>query len=266
MHHTIWRPISTVALAFTLLACSDPGNTLDTVAPTVSATAPPSTVASTTTAAPTTTLAATTTLTPTTAVSTANTLALTDGPWTVVASIPEVTEPGLYYELSLPGLYAYFPEKINDDDPVFWTMNEADRPIIEAYLNAQLTINQAMLTRPMDFNLAGWDLYFEDGGAGYQKRVLQPISDRGEALDIALGYTLRPWVIGDERTETSAQIVDCIYDGSVMRTSDGSLGIESSPGWVEYGVLASMKLVNGAWTVVGIGTWEDACSAFGPQR
>ena len=117
MHHTIWRPISTVALAFTLLACSDPGQTLETVAPTTSTATPPSSAATTTTGAPSTTVEATTTLTPTTAVSTANTLALTEGPWTVVSSIPEVTEPGLYYELSLPGLYAYLtnnPSTVNN--------------------------------------------------------------------------------------------------------------------------------------------------------
>ena len=255
--------MSTVALAFTLLACSDPGNTLDTVAPTVSTTAPPSTVASTTTAATTTTLAATTTLTPTTAVSTANTLALTDGPWTVVASIPEVTEPGLYYELSLPGLYAYFPEKINDDDPVFWTMNEADRPIIEAYLNAQLTIHQAMLTRPMDFNLAGWDLYFEDGGASMQN-VLRPRSDDGLALNMDLGYVMRPWVIGDERTANSAVVVDCIHNGALLEREDGSLSESSTPGWFIDDYAASMILVDGQWKLRTLSSWEDACTVFGP--
>lgn len=255
--------MSTVALAFTLLACSDPGNTLDTVAPTVSTTAPPSTVASTTTAAPTTTLAATTTLTPTTAVSTANTLALTDGPWTVVASIPEVTEPGLYYELSLPGLYAYFPEKINDDDPVFWTMNEADRPIIEAYLNAQLTINQAMLTRPMDFNLAGWDLYFEDGGVELQE-VLKPRSEDGLALNLDLGIVMRPWVIEDGRTETSAIVVDCVNNGSLLQRPDGSLGPSSSPGWITNAYAATMSLVDGQWMMKVLNYWDEACTLFGP--
>ena len=254
--------MSTVALAFTLLACSDPGNTLDTVAPTVSTTAPPSTVASTTTAATTTTLAATTTLTPTTAVSTANTLALTDGPWTVVASIPEVTEPGLYYELSLPGLYAYFPEKINDDDPVFWTMNEADRPIIEAYLNAQLTINQAMLTRPMDFNLAGWDLYFEDGSQTQQS--LRAWSDAGQALDMDQGIVLRPWVIEDARTDTAATVIDCLADGSVMRTPAGDLAPGSTPGRGFHGYSVSMELLDGRWQVTELGLWEDACKLFGP--
>ena len=244
MHHTIWRPISTVALAFTLLACSDPGQTLETVAPTTSTATPPSSAATTTTAAASTTVEATTTLTPTTAVSTANTLALTDGPWTVVSSIPEVAEPGLYYELSLPGLFAYFPEKINDDDPVFWTMNEADRPIIEAYLNAQLTINQAMLTRPMDFNLAGWDLYFEDGGANTQQ-LIQPRSDAGQVLDIGPGYVMRPWIIEDGRSPTVATVVDCQTIGSVMRSADGSLAPGSSEGWGRHGLSISMVVLDG---------------------
>lgn len=263
MHHTIWRPISTVALAFTLLACSDPGQTLETVAPTTSTATPPSSAATTTTGAPSTTVEATTTLTPTTAVSTANTLALTEGPWTVVSSIPEVTEPGLYYELSLPGLYAYFPEKINDGDPVFWTMNEADRPIIEAYLNAQLTINQSMLTRPMDFNLAGWDLYFEDGGASLQED-LRAWNESGQQLSMDLGIVMRPWVIEDGRSDTEVNVVDCINDGSTMRAIDGSLGPGSFNGWGRHGYWVNMVKVDGKWMVRNVGVWSDGCDLYGP--
>jgi len=181
----------------------------------------------------------------------------------VVDSIPEVTEPGLYYELSLPGLYAYFPEKVNDDDPVFWNMNEADRPIIEAYLNAQLTINQAMLTRPMDFNLAGWNLYFEDGGAAMQQ-VLQPRSAAGLALDVDLGIVMRPWILEDGRSATTALVVDCVNNGSVLAQSDGTLAGTSSRGWGPNSYIASMVLVDGAWKLERLEDWEDACAAFGP--
>jgi hypothetical protein len=247
-----------------MAACSDGGRTLDTIAPTTSATAGTTTTATTLPDTVPTTEPAETTVA-TTEATTATTLALTDGPWTVIGSIPEVTEPGLYYELSLPGLYAYFPTKISADDQVFWTMNDTDRPVIEAYLNAQLTINQAMLTRPMDFTLPGWQQYFADAGASYQANVLKPLSDAGQAVDMALGYVLRPWVIDDGRTATTAQVVDCIHDGSLLRFSDGSLGSDSVEGWVEWGVVTSMTLTDAGWQVTAISSWEDACSAFGPR-
>jgi hypothetical protein len=251
-------------LAFTGAACSDDSSqALDTVAPTTtgvvdSTTTTTTVVASTTSVADSTT---TSTAAPTTTVPGRTTLG--DGPWHTVASIPTVTEPGLYYELSLPGLYAYFPDKLAPNDQVFWTLNEADRPIIEAYLNAQLTINQAMLTRPMDFNLEGWDLYFEDSGAG-MRSVLQPRSDDDLVLDMDLGIVLRPWIIDDARTDTTATVIDCEHNGALLKRSDGSLGPTSSPGWVINDYATSMVLVDGTWKVRFHGSWEEACTVYGP--
>jgi len=217
--------------------------------------------------AATTTATATTTTAPTVPVAvTTTTLALTDGPWRVVTSIPEVVEPGLYYELDLPGLYAYFPTKVAVDDQVFWTMNELDRPIIEAYLQAQLTINRAMVTRPMNFDDPGWELYFEDGGTSYQRNVLSALNDGGATLDMSRGYVLRPWIIDDDRTAVGAIVVDCISDGSVLRRADGTLAPGSVEGWARYGVAASMSRADGVWRAVTISRWEDACDSFGPSQ
>lgn len=264
MLHTHRRPLTVVCLALTLVACSDPGSTLETVPPTTSSGAAGTTTTATTVAdtTPGGTDAAVTTAATTEPV-TATTLALTEGPWTVVTSIPEVTEPGLYYELSLPGLYAYFPTKISEDDQVFWTMNDADRPVIEAYLHAQLTINQSMLTRPMDFTLAGWDQYFADGGASLIE-IMQPRSDDDLALNVDLGIVLRPWVIDDGRTETTATVVDCVQNGSVLQRSDGSFGPSSSPGWGVNAYAAEMVLTDGQWQVKNLSYWDDACALFGP--
>lgn len=255
-------------LAFTGAACSDDSqHALDTVAPTTTRVTVPT--ASTAVPATTTSLAATTTTTVVAATTTVpgpvtpTTLALTDGPWHTVTSIPEVVEPGLYYELSLPELYAYFPAKVAPDDRVFWTLSEADRPIIEAYLNAQLTIHEAMLTRPMDFNLDGWDRYFEDGGTSMQG-VLRPRSEDGLALNMDLGYVMRPWVIENERTTTTAIVVDCVNNGALLQHVDGSLAPSSSPGWFTDAYAASMVLVEGRWTLRALTGWEDACTVFGP--
>lgn len=196
---------------------------------------------------------------------TSTTLALTpEGPWHVVSSIPEVVEPGLYYELSLPGLFAYFPTKVSPDDQVFWTMNEVDRPIIEAYLHAQLTINRTMLSRPMTFDDPGWAMYFEDGGVRVRE-VLQPRSDDGLALNMDLGIVMRPWVIEDGRTDREALVIDCVNNGSLLQRIDGSLAATSAPGWRTNDYAASMVKVDGRWKMRLLLGWEDACGVFGPS-
>lgn len=267
----MWWRVAVVGLV--MVACSDPDSGLE---PVRSASAPPNgSVASTTTTATSSTtsttvaVAATTTTVTATAPTvpvavTTTTMALTDGPWRVVTSIPEVVEPGLYYELDLPGLYAYFPTKVAVDDQVFWTMNELDRPIIEAYLQAQLTIKRTMLTRPMTFDDPGWSLYFEDGGAG-MRQVLQPRSDDGLALNMDLGIVMRPWVIDDQRTDTEALVVDCVNNGSLLERVDGSLSATSAPGWMTNAYAASMVNVDGQWKMRVLSSWESACGVFGPS-
>lgn len=234
----------------------------------VAATTAVATTTTATTATPSTTVAAaattTATATPEPTAATTTTLALTDGPWRVVTSIPEVVEPGLYYELDLPGLYAYFPTKVAVDDQVFWTMNELDRPIIEAYLQAQLTIKRTMLTRPMTFDDPSWARYFEDGGAG-MRQVLQPRSDDGLALNMDLGIVMRPWVIEDGRTDTEALVVDCVNNGSLLERVDGSLSATSAPGWMTNDYAASMVNVDGQWKMRVLSSWEAACGVFGPS-
>jgi hypothetical protein len=266
---TLWRPLATTLMlggAVAAAGCGeDPVGGLATIAPAVSTAALPPTrdaMAVSTSVAATTSAAATT---PGPEPAPPTTLALADGPWQVVASIPKVTEPGLYYELSLPKLYAYFPTKVSTDDRVFWTMNEADRPIIEAYLRAQLTINEASSSRPMDFTIAGWGLYFADGGSEMQQ-LLQPRNDAKMILDLGPGYIMRPWIIDDDRTETTATVVDCQYIGAVLRAPNGSLAGGSTEGWGYYGLSISMEMRDDAWTVRHVYEWGDACTAFGPLQ
>jgi len=217
--------------ALVVAACSGGG-----AAPATLPTAPPTSavaVTSTTSAATTTTGAGTgIELSP-------------DGPWMRVDSAPGITEPGLVYQL-MEGLWVYLPVEEDIAAGRTWVLNEADRPVIEAYLMARLVYYRALSTRPMTFTDPGWQLYYSDAGSRLQS-IFRPLSDQGYAADLSLGVVLRPAVAGEARSDTTALILDCNLDGAVLRLDDGSLEPSSVDAVVLSGVAASMDASRGQW-------------------
>ena len=216
-------------------AAPDP---LDTLAPTN--TLP----AARTTAAP----LATTSDTAAPLTSPAGALALSaDGPWKLVDSAPGITTPGLVYEL-MPGLWAYLPTVEDIPNGITWVLNKDDLPVIEAYLMARLTYYRAVTSHPMDFTSPDWAKYYTDGGARL-RTVFEPMSALGQAADLSAGVVLRPTVAGENRSETSALVLDCTLDGGVIRNLDGSLAPGSTLGTSQSGVAASFKSSSHAWVL-----------------
>ena len=180
-----------------------------------------------------------------------------DGPWRLVDSAPGVTTPGLVYEL-MPKLWAFIQVEETDQSTYPWTLNEADRPIIEAYLNAELTYSKAVTSNPIDLELPGWKLFYADGGAA-QFKVLEPRRAQGQVADLDLGVVLQPQVLSDERTASTAIVAECMLDGGVFRMPDGSLASGSTNGVVETALAARMELVNGRWLVRELGSMDGGC-------
>ena len=180
-----------------------------------------------------------------------------DGPWRLVDSAPGVTTPGLVYEL-MPKLWAFIQVEETDQSTYSWTLNEADRPIIEAYLNAQLTYFTAVTSTPINLDLPGWTEFYADGGKAQRDRLAQRRLD-GQVVDMDLGVVLQPQVLGDERTNDTAIVSDCILDGSVFRTVDGSLADGSTLGVTRLAWFARMRLVNGSWVVLEEGRVSEGC-------
>lgn len=238
-----------VVMACALSACDSGGNaapdtlgTLESVA-----TLPPTT--STDPAAPSTLPAATID---------DGTLGLSpDGPWRQVDSAPGVTTPGLFYEL-MPKLWVYLPLEEDIPNGITWVLNEADLPIIEAYLQARLVYFTAVTSNPIDLELAGWDEWYMDGGAAYRPR-LEARRAEGQVVDLDVGVVLRPFVMGEERTDTTAIVADCVLDGGVFRMPDGSLAAGSTLGVAADGIAARMDRTTGQWRILQIGSYEDAC-------
>lgn len=237
--------------ACVLAACDSGGNaappTLGTAPPTVSM--PPTTTAPPTTAPPASTAPAS--LPP-------GTVELSpDGPWRRVDSAPGITQPGLTYEL-MEGLWVWLPTVEDLPNGVNWVLNEEDLPVIEAYLQARLVFYEATALDPIDLDHPGWVTWYSDTGEAYAL-VLTPRQARHEFFDLAEGVVLRPVVLGEDRSDQSAIVLDCMLDGSVWRLPDGSVGIGSTPGIVENGLGALMSLKDAAWKVDGVSSEPEAC-------
>ena len=169
-----------------------------------------------------------------------------DGPWRLVDSAPGVTTPGLVYEL-MPKLWAVIQVEETEQSTYSWTLNDADRPIIEAYLQAQLTYFTAVTSNPINLDLPGWTQFY--AGPAIDHSWLVERSDQGQSVDLDLGVVYQPQVLGDERTDTTAAIADCVLDGSVFRLADGSVAPGSSHGVGEVSRVTRMVLTDGTWKV-----------------
>jgi hypothetical protein len=68
--------------------------------------------------------------------------------------------------------------------------------------------------------------------------------------------TLRPYVLGDNRTATSAVILDCYLEDEQEIAIGGSV----SPGVQEpFNLLVTMTLVDGQWKVDGTDEQQGVC-------
>ncbi|MDO8364798.1 MAG: hypothetical protein Q7V88_18045 [Actinomycetota bacterium] len=175
-----------------------------------------------------------------------------DGPWRLVDSAPGVTTPGLVYEL-MPKLWAFIQVEETEQSAYPWVLSEADRPIIEAYLMAQLTYYEAITSNPINLDHPGWTEYYADGGALYRPALESYIAE-GQVVDMDLGVVFQPQILSDERSDSSALVADCILDGSVSRMPDGSLAPGSTAGVGRHGWLTWLELVDGHWIVTSQGT------------
>ena len=254
-----------VALAaMAMIGCSSDGGegeggaaTLPTAPPIVAPSSSESS-SSTSSVAPSSSSSSTSSVVPATSVPVPGVVGLSPGgPWRLVDSAPGVTTPGLVYEL-MPKLWAVIQVEETEQSTYSWTLNEADRPIIEAYLQAELTYFTAVTSNPIDLDLPGWTEFYADGGSARRPR-LEARRLEGQTVDMDLGVVLRPQVIGDQRTSTTALVADCILDGSVFRTPDGSLAPGSSLGVGTLSWSARFELVDGRWMLVAEGTVEGGC-------
>jgi hypothetical protein len=175
-----------------------------------------------------------------------------------VDSAPGITTPGLFYEL-MPKLWAYLPLEMDLEHGIAWTLhNPDDIPVIEGYLRARLTYYQAVTQSPVDLETSDWYRHFVDPAAVYFDFLVDHRS-RGEVVEMDLGVVTRPEVIGDERTDSTAMIFDCVSDGAVFLQPDGTLAEGSKRGFGRQGLAFRMMRDAAGWKVLEVGSEPMAC-------
>src|SRR5688500_14925038 len=139
---------------------------------------------------------------------------------TKVDTAPGVNTPGDTREL-MPGLWVHIAWEPDPNDPSVFTVQPGDEEILEAYANARRVYYEAATTT-VDISSPEWAEYYLDAGEQYRE-ILEDRTRNGERRDLDLGVVIRPYIPVDQRTATSAVVLDCQLDGSVWRESDGSL-------------------------------------------
>lgn len=180
-----------------------------------------------------------------------------DGPWHLVDSAPGVDSPGLVYEL-MPKLWAFLPTEAVPDDGNLFVPQPQDIPIIEAYLQAKLVYFRAVTQNPIDLDDPGWSEFFTDGGAAYRE-VLEPKQAQGQHVDLDIGVVLRPYVLGDGRSDAHAIVFDCVLDGAVFVLPAGELAPGSTRGVGSHGQGIDVAHDGTMWVVARIARQEEAC-------
>lgn len=261
------RLLVALALAVAATACSDDPELAD-----VTTIAPP--VTADTTAAPTTEPAATTTeateatgttvaaTSPDTSASVATDAGtgptgpmFSDALGVKVDTAPGVNTPGDTRQLLPEGLYVHIAWAADPDDPSVFTVQPDDVEILEAYANAVRTYYAAALTT-LTTDDPDFERFYIDGGAKFETSFAEARSG-GFALSLGGGVVLRPYIPADQRTATSAVVLDCyledqaFYLPSVGAPIQGEL--EQSP------TIATMVEVDGNWKVEVSATEPAAC-------
>lgn len=257
------RAVAIALAAIVAGACAGDNEVADltTVAPPPSATAADTTIESTvagTTPEPTTTEPASTEPAATTAPTSEPDLP--DGPTfsdtlgVRVGTAPGVNTRGDTRQLLPEGLYVHVAWEADPNDPSVFTVQPDDIEILEAYANASLAYYRAALTT-RDTSDPAFDKYMTDGGAQYDTKFSEARAG-GFVGSLGNGVVLRPYVLADSLTATTATVADCYLQNEqyVIPGGEPVLG-DLQP----KGTVATMVRAESGWMVDVIAAEPAAC-------
>ena len=259
------RPHLLAALACALLAACSGGNEvadLTTVEPAPSSTAPAATTTEPEPSAVTTTEAVTTI--PDTTVAAPETTVTDDGLTgptfsdalgVTVDNAPGVRTRGDTRQLLPEGLYVHIAWEPDPQDPSVFTVQPDDVEILEAYANA-VTAFYRTATTDLVIDPAEFEPYMVDSGAQFEQSLEGALAG-GFVDTLGTGVYLRPYVLADQRTPTTAVIFDCTVSDEAFVLRAAPVRESSEP--VQRGQLATMVLIEGRWKVEAFAEEPTAC-------
>ena len=172
-----------------------------------------------------------------------------------VDSAPGVNTRGDTRQLLPEGLYVHIAWEPDPQDPSVFTVQPDDVAILEAYANA-VTAFYRTATTDLVIDPAEFDPYMVDSGAQFE-RSLEGALAGGFVDTLGTGVYLRPYVLADQRTPTSAVIFDCTISDEAFVLRATPARESSEP--VQRGQLATMVLIEGRWKVEAFAEEPTAC-------
>ncbi|CAB4604495.1 MAG: hypothetical protein F2534_23455 [Actinobacteria bacterium] len=172
-----------------------------------------------------------------------------------VDTAPGVRTRGDTRRLLDAGLYVHLAWEADPDDPSVFTVQPDDIPILEAYANASLAYYRAATTTRTTEH-PDFAKYFTDSGAKFEVSF-QQARDGGFVLSLGTGVVLRPYIPADQRSATSAIVLDCY-----LQNQQFFLPSEGAPAPAELTTsptIASMVLVDGQWKIESSASEPAAC-------
>lgn len=170
-----------------------------------------------------------------------------------VASAPGVNTPGDTRQLLPEGLYVHIAWTADPTDPSVFTVQPDDIPILEAYANAVTTFYGAALTT-VTTDDPGFDEFFLDGGVKFDDAFARH-REAQEVLRIGTGVVLRPYVLSDQTTPTTAVVLDCTLGDSGFTAG----APPEANGMKPDGTVVTLSLVGGAWLIDKVSNEARAC-------
>lgn len=172
-----------------------------------------------------------------------------------VSDAPGVGTRGDTRRLLDEGLWVHLAWEPDPADPAVYAALPDDVAVLEAYTRAQLAYYRAALGLS-DSDDPTLDEYLVDGVT----RFADAFATRraaGVRLWLGTGVVLRPYVLGDRRTATSAMVLDCyLHDEQEL-----PIGTDPSAGPLRrYGLVVTMVVVDGRWKVDRIGSEAEVCA------
>ncbi|MBI5089447.1 MAG: hypothetical protein HZB15_11485 [Actinobacteria bacterium] len=172
-----------------------------------------------------------------------------------VDSAPGVHTPGDTRQLLPEGLYIHIAWQGDPNDLSVFTARDEDIPILEAYANASRTFHEAATTTVTTAS-PDFARYYTDAGAQYEENF-SAARDGGYVGNLGDGIVLRPYLLHDETSASTAVVLDCTLDDGEFVLRNGGAPDPGPP--QRKGLVATMRLVDGQWKVEATGPEPGAC-------
>lgn len=163
---------------------------------------------------------------------------------TKVESAPGVNTRGDTRQLLSEGLYVHIAWDPDPDDPSVFTVQPDDIEILEAYANAVTTYYRAATTT-VTTDDPDFARYFVDAGAKYDDSLREALAGNFVG-SLGNGVVLRPYVLGDQRSDSTAVVLDCYLQNEqfIPRGTAPQLSELATTGQI-----ATMVLMTDGWKI-----------------